>query len=158
MKIRDAGALILSILLAEAAGAVGALLTAPAIPTWYAALNKPALNPPAWVFGPVWTTLYLLMGIAAFLIWRRWGKHPGAKVALVIYAIQLFLNAIWSPVFFGLRAPGAALVIIVLLWVAIITTIVKFHPIARVAAYLLIPYLMWVSFASYLNFSIWLLN
>ena len=158
MNFRDAIKLIVSILLAEAAGAAGALITAPAVATWYTTLNKPALNPPAWVFGPVWTTLYLLMGIAAFLVWRRWGSDPRVKAALAVYLIQLFLNAIWSPVFFGLHAPGAALVVIALLWLAIVATMVKFHPISRAAAYLLIPYLLWVSFASYLNFSIWRLN
>lgn len=150
--------LVASVLLAQAAGGVGAFFTAPAIPTWYATLNKPALNPPSWVFGPVWTTLYLLMGIAAFLVWRKWGKDPRVKAALAAYLLQLILNAIWSPIFFGLQAPGAAFVIIVLLWLAIVATIVKFYPIARMAAYLLIPYLLWVGFASYLNFSIWRLN
>lgn len=158
MNLRDAIKLIVSILLAEAAGAAGAVITAPAIPTWYAGLHKPALNPPAWVFGPVWTTLYLLMGIAAFLVWRRWGTDPRVKTALAIYLVQLLLNAIWSPVFFALQAPGAALMVIALLWLAIVVTMLKFHPISRAAAYLLIPYLMWVSFASYLNFSIWRLN
>jgi tryptophan-rich sensory protein len=158
MNFRNAAKLIVSILLAEGVGIAGALFTAPAIPTWYAGLHKPALNPPMWVFGPVWTTLYLLMGIAAFLVWRRIGERPEVKAALVIYALQLLLNAIWSPGFFALHAPGAALVIISLLWVAIVATIWKFYPISRAASYLLIPYLLWVSFASYLNFSIWRLN
>ncbi len=156
--------LIISLVLPQLAGMVGSLFTISAIPTWYAGLVKPALNPPSWVFGPAWTTLYALMGIAAFLIWSSYAKASEGqakrkiKVALGIFGIQLFLNVIWSIIFFGLYSPGWALVNIVLLWLAIVWTMVVFYKISKPAAYLLIPYLLWVSFASYLNYSIWILN
>lgn len=124
---------------------------------WFAALTKPSWQPPNWLFGPVWTTLYLMMGIAAGLVWRR-GPAPAVRDALAIYAVQLLLNALWTPVFFGAHALGAALVVIVVLWIAIALTIVRFWSIHRVAAALLLPYLAWVSFATALNAELWRLN
>jgi tryptophan-rich sensory protein len=121
---------------------------------WYQSLNKPAWNPPNWIFGPVWTTLYVMMGVSAWLVWQR----IGAKPALVMFLIQLALNAAWTPVFFGLKNPGAAMFIIVAMWCAIAATIAAFWPRSRAAAYLLFPYLAWVTFASALNFAIWQLN
>ncbi len=164
MRVNNFFKLIIAIVVSELAGVIGSVFTISAIPTWYAELVKPALNPPAWVFGPAWTTLYALMGIAAFLIWSSYAKASEGqakrkiKLALGVFGIQLFLNAIWSIIFFGLHSPGWALVDIVLLWLAIVWTMVVFYKISRPAAYLLVPYLLWVSFASYLNYSIWMLN
>jgi len=137
---------------------VGALFTVQAIPTWYATLVKPALNPPSWVFGPVWTTLYALMGIAAFLVWQRGWAERTVRAALGVFGVQLLLNASWSIVFFGLHSPAWALANIAALWIAVIWTMFVFYKISRPAMYLLVPYIIWVSFASYLNYSIWILN
>lgn len=150
--------LIIAIAVSELAGVVGSFFTVSAIPTWYAALEKPALNPPGWVFGPVWGILYLLMGVAAFLVWRKGWERKEIKTALCVFVAQLFLNTIWSIIFFGLRNPDWALVNIIALWLAIIWTIIVFYKISKPAAYLLVPYILWVSFASYLNYAIWVLN
>ncbi len=150
--------MVIAIVVSELAGVIGSFFTISAIPNWYAGLVKPVLNPPAWVFGPAWTTLYALMGIAAFLIWKNGWDRKDVKAALGIFGLQLVLNAIWSIIFFGLHSPGWALVDIVLLWLAIVWTMVVFYKISRPAVYLLVPYLLWVSFASYLNYSIWMLN
>ena len=158
MKLNNFFKLVIAIGVSELAGIIGSVFTISAIPNWYAGLVKPALNPPAWVFGPAWTTLYTLMGIAAFLVWRMVWERKEVKMALEVFGIQLFLNAIWSIIFFGLQNPGWALVDIILLWLAIVWTMVVFYKISRPAAYLLVPYLLWVSFASYLNYSIWMLN
>ena len=158
MKLNNFLKLVIAIAVSEAAGVIGSVFTISAIPNWYAGLVKPALNPPNWVFGPVWTTLYALMGIAAFLVWRNGCERKDVRVALGVFGIQLFLNAIWSIIFFGLQSPGGALVEIVFLWLAIVWTIVVFYKISRPAAWLLVPYILWVSFASYLNYSIWVLN
>jgi tryptophan-rich sensory protein len=158
MRTNNFFKLVIAIIVSELASIIGSVFTISAIPNWYAELVKPALNPPAWVFGPAWTTLYALMGIAAFLIWRMGWERKEVKMALGVFGTQLFLNAIWSIIFFGLQNPGWALVDIVLLWLAIVWTMVVFYKISRPAAYLLVPYLLWVSFASYLNYSIWTLN
>lgn len=158
MTKRNWLALIGSIILVQLAGLVGAIFTMDAIPTWYKGLIRPDLAPPNWVFGPVWTTLYVLMGIALFLVWRRRGENKGAKVALVSFAIQLVLNVLWSVIFFGLRSPGLALIEITLLWIAIAVNIAMFSRISKPAAWLLMPYIAWVSFAAYLNSAIWVLN
>ena|SRR3989344_5721714 len=188
--------LIVAIVVSELAGVIGST----AFTTggsgsgldWYAGLAKPALNPPAWVFGPVWTVLYALIGISAFLIWREYDKltlsgvagpviqrqeqHSNIlqnvrmlrlwKIGIAAFFTQLFLNALWSIIFFGLHgstwltinSTGWALVDIVLLWLAIVWTMTVFYKISRLAAYLLVPYLLWVSFAVYLNYAIWTLN
>lgn len=155
MKINNALKLIIAIVVSELAGIIGSVFTAPAIPAWYAGLVKPALNPPAWVFAPVWTTLFLLMGIAAFFIWRQGLERGEVKIALGIFIIQLMLNTLWSIIFFGLKNPGAAFAELTLLWLAILATIITFAKISKLAAWLLVPYILWVSFAGYLNFSIW---
>ncbi len=158
MRVNNFFKLVIAIVVSELAGVIGSFFTISAIPTWYAGLIKPALNPPSWVFGPAWTTLYALMGIAAFLVWKIGWERRDVKMALGVFSVQLFLNAIWSIIFFGLQSPGWALVDITLLWLAIVWTIVVFYKISRPAAWLLVPYILWVSFASYLNYSIWVLN
>lgn len=145
------------VVLCEAAGVVGALFTVQAIPGWYANLTKPEFAPPNWIFGPVWTTLYALMGIAAYLVWEKRNVR-GAKTALGFFVLQLALNAVWSPVFFGLHAIGPAFVIIISMLLAILGTVTAFWKVSRPAAFLLLPYLAWVAFASYLNFSLFALN
>lgn len=149
---------ILSIIICELAGIIGTFFTVSAIPTWYMTLARPALNPPSWVFGPVWTILYALMGIAAFLIWKKGLGRPDVRKALSVFGLQLILNALWSIVFFGLHSPLWAFVNIIALWLAIIWTMVLFYKLSRPATWLLLPYILWVSFAAYLNYSIWILN
>ncbi len=150
--------LIISLILPQLAGAAGALFTAPAIPTWYAALQKPAFSPPNWLFGPVWLILYLLMGIAVYLIWQKITENDKVKTALWLFWLHLFFNAAWSPVFFGLKNPGLALINIFIIWIFIILLLIKFWKINKLSSYLLVPYLLWVSFATLLNYSIWQLN
>lgn len=158
MQVRDVLKLLAAIAASLSAGAIGSVFTVSSVSTWYTTLVKPALNPPAWVFGPVWTTLFVLMGVAAFLVWRRgWGRHE-VRVALGIFLVQLVLNTFWSIIFFGMHDPGTALIEIVFLWLAILATILAFARVSPTAAWLLAPYLLWVSFASYLNYSIWMLN
>lgn len=139
------------------AGAIGAWFTTPALEVWYAQLRKPAWNPPNWLFAPVWSALYLLMAVAAWLVWRKAGfRAPGG--ALGLFLGQLILNVVWSALFFGLRGPAAALVGIAALWVAIAATIVTFSRTSIAAAWIMAPYLAWVTFAGALNFAIWRLN
>jgi translocator protein len=149
--------LIISIVVSFAAGALGSIATIPNIPTWYAALDKPWFSPPNWVFGPVWSLLYLMMGIALYLVWRTPSKQS-KRVAFVVFGAQLALNALWSLVFFGLHQPWAAAIIIVCLFVMIALTIREFLKFSKVAVWLLLPYIAWVSFAAALNVAIALLN
>jgi len=125
---------------------------------YYSLLKRPSWNPPDWLFPPVWTILFLLMGTSLALVVEQWGEKKQIQVALVVFGVQLLLNLGWSATFFGLHSPAMALVVIAFLWIAIVLTIVQFRAVSPVAAYLLIPYLLWVSFASYLNFIIWKLN
>ncbi len=158
MKISNTSKLIISLIIPQLAGGLGSYFTIASVKNWYPLLTKPSLNPPAWIFGPVWTTLYLLMGIAAFLIWKKgWGRKDIRK-ALVVFGLQLVLNATWSIVFFGLQSPALALVNIIMLWLAIVWTMILFYKISKPAMWLLMPYILWVTFASYLNYSIWILN
>jgi tryptophan-rich sensory protein len=124
---------------------------------WYAGLTKPALTPPAWVFGPVWTLLYAMMGVAAWMVWKRRGFVAAAR-ALWLFFLQLGLNALWSYFFFGLKNPGLAFLDIVVLWLVILATIIAFFRQYRPAGQLLLPYLLWVTFAAYLNLQFWRLN
>jgi len=140
-----------------AAGGLGTIATSAKIPTWYAGLAKPAWNPPNWVFGPVWTTLYVLMAVAAWLVWSR-RRERNVTLALTLFGVQLGLNTVWSFVFFGMEAPGAAMIELVVLWVAIVGTVGVFRRVSGVAAGLMVPYLAWVSFAGCLNYAIWQLN
>ena len=158
MKINNTFKLIITIVVSELAGIIGSVFTTPSIPSWYAGIVKPTLNPPAWVFGPVWTTLFALMGIAAFLVWKKGLDRKGVKIALGIFLGQLVLNALWSIIFFGLHSPGGALFEMIFLWLAILATIIVFAKISKPAAWLLVPYILWVSFAMYLNYAIWALN
>jgi translocator protein len=148
---------IISILIAQAAGLIGAVFTFSSVDTWYLTLNTPSWNPPSWVFGPVWTTLYTLIGISAYIIWRNKDKIK-KKLALQVYGLHLAFNALWTIIFFGLKNPGLAFIEILILLGMIITTIVLFGRIDKRASYLLLPYLAWVTFAAYLNFTIWQLN
>jgi benzodiazapine receptor len=157
-RLREVLRLIVSIVVCQLAGGIGAIFTSASIPTWYASLNKPAFNPPNTVFFPVWTTLYTLMGIAAFLVWRKGLQERPVRVALGIFAIQLVLNTSWSIIFFGLQSLFVALIVIVFLWVVILVNIVTFWRISKAAGALLIPYILWVSFATLLNYSVWMLN
>jgi tryptophan-rich sensory protein len=148
-------AVIVAAVVAVSAG--GAVMTAQSVDQWYPTLSKPPLNPPDWVFGPVWTLLYTAMAIAAFLVWRRRGQRLVAA-AMVVFGVQLALNGAWSILFFGLRNPLAALVDILLLWLAIVATVLLFWRVRPKTALLMLPYLLWVSFAVYLNWGIWRLN
>jgi len=150
--------LIIAIALPLAVGGLSGFATAGGVSTWYPTLVKPSFNPPAWVFGPTWTVLYIMMGVAAFLVWRRGLDANGVSVALTVFAVQLALNGLWSILFFGMQAPGWALVEIILLWLAILATLVLFWRVIPTAGMLLLPYLAWVSFASVLNASLWWLN
>jgi benzodiazapine receptor len=158
MSIKDVPKLVASIVACLAAGAIGSIFTRSAIPTWYATLEKPPFTPPSWLFAPVWTLLYVLVGIAAFLVWCKEVKNRQVRTALVVFLIQLVLNASWSVVFFGLQSPLYGFIIIVVLWVAVLLTVLLFFKISRAASVLLWPYLLWVTFAAVLNESIWLLN
>lgn len=152
--------LVVSILVCQAAGLVGSLFTAPAISTWYITLQKPSFNPPSWIFAPVWTLLFLLMGISLFLVWKNDPSiAPNERRRVIsLFFIQLFLNVAWSILFFGLRFPLYAFIEIVILWLAILMTIISFYKVSKTAVYLLLPYILWVSFAAVLNFSIAMLN
>ena len=157
-RARDVVEAVVAIVICQGAGLIGSVATFPSIPTWYASLDKPPFNPPNWIFGPVWTTLYTLMGIAAFLVWRKGIRNREVKIALGIFVVQLVLNTLWSVIFFGLNSLAGGLVVIVVLWIAILLSIITFYRISKVAGVLLIPYILWVSFATILNFSLWQLN
>ena len=150
--------LLASVAACQLAGFFGSIFTRAAIPSWYAQLQKPWFTPPNWLFGPMWISLYLLMAVAAYLVWQKGLAVPGVRLALAIFLFQLLLNTIWSPVFFGLRSPLAGAVIIVMLWLAILAAIIAFAKISPPAAWLLVPYILWVSLASALNISIYILN
>ncbi len=145
-------------LLCLALGTASGLSTVPEIEGWYAGLNKPSFNPPNWIFGPVWTLLYLMMGGALGLIINLGTKTPGVKTALVIFALQFILNLVWTPVFFGMHQIFPALIVITFLWVATLLSIIHFLKLRPLAGWLLVPYLLWVSFATLLNASLWRLN
>jgi len=150
--------LVVSIVACEGAGGVGAMFTTRAIATWYASLKKPAFTPPNSAFGPVWITLYLLMGIAVFLVWREGLGQEGVTIAFIIFWVQLVLNILWSAIFFGLRSTIGGMIVILLLWIAILVNIVMFFGVSLIAGGLLIPYIIWVSIAANLNVRLWILN
>ncbi|GAP62823.1 MAG: tryptophan-rich sensory protein [Ardenticatenia bacterium] len=158
MSIQRLGSLVLALLAPFTAAALGGFATARNVKTWYPTLRKPRWNPPAWLFGPVWTLLYTAMGIASWLVWQKRPNAPETKTALTVYGAQLGLNALWSVLFFGLRRPAWAFAEIVALWLAIVETIRRFWAIDSRAGALLLPYLAWSSFAAILNATIWRLN
>ena len=140
-----------------AVASLGAAITAGSVSDWYPTLNKPAFNPPDWLFGPVWTVLFICMGIAGWRVWHH-RHHPARRMALSLFAAQLILNFLWSCLFFGLRSPGLALLEIGLFWIVLTATLLVFRRVDRIAAWLFVPYLAWVSFACLLNWAIWRLN
>lgn len=156
--MRNLFKLLIAVIGCELVGIIATPFTLSAIPTWYSTLNKPPFSPPNWIFGPVWTSLYFLMGASAFLIWKKGLKKKHVKEALYYFIAQLVFNFMWSILFFGLKSPIFGLLDILVLWVLILITMIKFYKLSKPAAYLLIPYLLWVSFATLLNLSIVFLN
>lgn len=184
MKFGKISKLLVSIIICEFAGVVGGVFTARSVRVWYPALNKPFFNPPNWIFGPVWTILFVLMGISLFIVWEKnfavknnltaldnkikrspsqwskelWsGKWQKLNIILV-FGAQLVLNILWSAIFFGARNPALAFFELIMLWAAIIYTIINFYRVSKASAYLLVPYILWVTFAGVLNFVIWIIN
>ena len=149
--------LVVFLVVCFAAAGIGGAVTTPKIATWYATLTKPSWNPPNWIFGPVWSALYFCMAVAAWLVWRQ-GGFLDANVPLALFGVQLALNVLWSCIFFGLERPGFAFGEVLLLWPAIAATMIVFWQRSMIAGILFVPYLAWVSFASFLNFTIWRLN
>lgn len=180
-KFSNTSKFLISVLICELAGVIGSFATAPVIDTWYEELTKPGIAPPGWIFAPVWIILFFLMGISLYLVWKKkwrvkisesdrkkiywncfskklWVGSWKEENAVMIFALQLFLNIWWSIIFFGFQSPIGAFFEIVALWIAILYTIINFWRISKSAAYLLIPYIIWVSFAAVLNFLFWQLN
>jgi len=154
MKYGSLWKLLVSIIVCEFAGVVGSVFTISEINGWYKGLNKPNFNPPGWIFGPVWTALFVLMAISLYLVWSK-------KITLkniIIFSIQLILNVLWSLIFFGAHSPSVAFFELLMLWFAIVFTIINFYKVSKTAALLLLPYILWVSFAGVLNYFIWILN
>lgn len=158
MTIKDLYKLIPSLIICQLVGFVGSLFTSPSIYEWYVYLDKPSFTPPNWVFSPVWISLFVLMGISLFLLWDKTLRDRLVRVALFWFAVQLVLNMLWSIIFFGLKSPFFAFIEIIFLWISIVLTIINSFKVSRLAGALLIPYIVWVSFAAVLNFSIWNLN
>lgn len=158
IEARELPSIVLSILVCQAAGVLGAIFTSTSVSTWYTWLIKPEFTPPGSVISAVWIILFTLMGISLFLVWREGLNRPEVRNALYIFAVQLIVNILWSGAFFGLRSPMAGMIVIAVLWALILITIIRFWPISRTAALLLVPYILWVSFAAFLNYSIWRLN
>ncbi|HBU06729.1 MAG TPA: TspO protein [Candidatus Magasanikbacteria bacterium] len=152
--------LAISLIIPQLAGFLGSIANITSLDTWYKGLIKPVFNPPGWIFGPVWTLLFVLMGVALYLVWDNKGIFNKYKVDFVIkiFSLQIILNIVWSWLFFGAMSPLLALLEIIVLWVAILWNMVVFYRLNKTAGYLLLPYLLWVSFASVLNFSLWWLN
>lgn len=150
--------LIICLVASFGAAAIGGYATSLSLSDWYLTLNKPSFNPPSWLFGPVWTVLYTMIAIAGYLVWKEGDNKFGVKVAMALFFTQLALNALWSWAFFGWQSPGWASIEIVVLWICILLMIINFYRVKKLAAYLLIPYLLWVSFAAMLTISIWWLN
>ena len=156
--MKTIGKLFCSVFLCLMTGFLGSYLTLDSVRTWYADLNQPSFAPPDWAFGVVWPILYVMMGISAFLIWNNGVNNKQVRTALGLFGVQLILNGLWTPIFFGLHLIGFALFEIILMWIAILLTIIAFGRISKTAAYLLFPYILWVSFAVALNAGFWLLN
>lgn len=146
------------IILCEVIGAVGSIFTIPSISSWYASIQKPSFTPPNWVFGPVWTSLFFLMGVSLYLVLDKGLKNRNSKFAVSVFGVQFVLNVLWSFLFFGLHNPFLAFIEIIFLWFSILATIILFYRVSPKAGLLLIPYILWVSLASFLNYSVWMLN
>jgi tryptophan-rich sensory protein len=157
-KLKEIPKLVASILIPLIIGFLGSIATMAEIPTWYAALSKPSWAPPNWLFGPVWTTLYVLMGISLYLVWREGLDRLDVRFAILIFAVQLLLNLLWSIVFFSYHALFGSFILILILWISILANIIAFYVISKPAGILLVPYIVWVSIASYLNYSVYILN
>ncbi len=158
MKLKNTLGLIIAVIIPQLVGYVGSVAMVDTLPRWYESLNQSSLTPPNYTFGIVWPILFLLMGIASFIVWRKGLGWPEVRLALFMYTGQLFLNGLWSWLFFGAQNPLAALFNILALWLAIAATTIAFSRISRTAAFLMLPYLLWVTFATYLNYQIVLLN
>ncbi|MBU1132273.1 tryptophan-rich sensory protein [Patescibacteria group bacterium] len=158
MKKRNLLKLIISLVICQSIGGIGSMFTSASVKEWYPALAKPFFTPPNWLFAPVWIALFFLMGCALYLVWTNGEKSKNKKTALWIFGIQLGLNALWSVLFFGLRSPISGFVEIIILWLAILATIIYFFKISKTAGFLMIPYILWVSLAMILNFYIFVLN
>jgi tryptophan-rich sensory protein len=156
--MKDWKKLLISILLCQMAGVIGAFFTTPAIKSWYVFLIKPTFAPPNWLFGPVWVTLYFLMGISLYLIWKKGLNKKEVKSAFSLFLIHLFFNSLWSIIFFGMKSILGGFIEISILLVLVLNVYFKFYKINKVAAYLLIPYFFWGAFATFLNFNILILN
>jgi translocator protein len=150
--------LIIAITIPLAIGAISGFFTVTGVESWYQTINKPSWNPPGWIFAPVWTTLYVMMGIALYFVWKSDSSEVLKKTAISLFAVQLVLNFFWSFIFFNQQQPGWALVEIIAMWVFILLTIFAFAQVSKPAAWLLVPYISWVSFATILNYTIWQLN
>jgi translocator protein len=150
--------LIISIAIPVAIGATSGFFTVTGVESWYQTINKPSWNPPSWIFGPVWTSLYVMMGIAFYLVWKSDSSSILKKTAIILFAAQLLFNFFWSFIFFNQQQIGWALVEMLIMWVLILLTIFAFANVSKTAAWLLVPYIAWVSFAAILNFTIWKLN
>jgi benzodiazapine receptor len=150
--------LVICIIACFAAAGFGSIFTSKAIPDWYRGLKKPPYTPPSWVFGPVWTVLYILMAVSVFLVWQKGLAAPGVTTAFTLFWIQLAANAIWSYVFFARRSVIGGIINIIILWLLILATVITSFPVSTIAGILLLPYILWVSIAMYLNIGIWVLN
>ena len=157
-KLSEIPKIVVALLIPLIVGFLGSIATTSQISTWYATLVKPLWAPPNWVFAPVWTTLFILMGIALYLVWRQGLERKDVKFAILIFGVQLVLNLLWSVVFFSFHAILGAFIVILILWIAIFANIIAFYVISKPAGILLVPYIIWVSIASYLNYTIYLLN
>jgi translocator protein len=154
----EIGRLASSLIIVLLVGLLGSLATTPELATWYVTLAKPVWTPPNSWFGPIWTTLYILMGIALYLVWREGLDRKDVKLAILVFAVQLVLNLLWSVVFFSLHSLLGGLILVIALWIGILVNIIVFYRIYKPAGLILIPYIVWVSIATYLNFSVYLLN
>ena len=157
-KTKAGGILIGSVLLCNCASLLGSLFTTTGPGSWYSTLIKPTFNPPAWIFAPVWTLLYILMGISLYLVIMEGMKGRDVRIPLLVFTIQLILNLLWSYAFFGLESTFFGLLVIILLWISIVATMILFYPVRKTAAWLLVPYILWVSFATLLTYTIYSLN
>jgi translocator protein len=154
----DVSKLIVALFVCQFAGLLSFLVTIPTIPVWYTTLNKPFFTAPNWLFAPVWTILFLLMGFSLFLVWRQGFKKKKVRQAMCVFSFQFVLNILWSALFFGLKSPGFAFAEILVLLFAIVLNITFFYPISKRAAWLLAPYFIWVIYASMLNYAVWIMN